>query len=102
MKLNGLNFNFKIRVRWAEVDPQEIVFNAKYLEYGEITVSEYYRNLGIKLYNKTSREYFDTALVKATIEFKQYAKVEEVNDGETSFDLQKKDKELIKEICITW
>ena len=78
MKLNGFNFNFKIRVRWAEVDPQEIVFNAKYLEYGEITVSEYYRNLGIKLYNKTSREYFDTALVRATIEFKQSAKVEDI------------------------
>ena len=78
MKLNGFNFNFKIRVRWAEVDPQEIVFNAKYLEYAEITVSEYYRNLGITLYNKTNREYFDTALVKATIEFKKSAKVEDI------------------------
>tara|TARA_Y100000590_G_scaffold402751_1_gene488760 strand:- start:628 stop:1086 length:459 start_codon:yes stop_codon:yes gene_type:complete len=78
LKPKGFNFNFKIRVRWSEVDPQEIVFNAKYLEYGEITVSEYYRNLGIKLYNQKSREYFDTALVKSTIEFKQSAKVEDI------------------------
>lgn len=34
--------------------------------------------MGINLYNNTSRKYFDTALVKATIEFKKSAKVEDI------------------------
>ncbi|MGO4610753.1 acyl-CoA thioesterase, partial [Variovorax sp. 2RAF20] len=35
-----------LRVRWAEVDPQSIVFNAHYLTYCDICVTEYWRALG--------------------------------------------------------
>ncbi len=33
----------RIRVRWSEVDPQGIVFNARYLDYADIAVTEYWR-----------------------------------------------------------
>jgi acyl-CoA thioester hydrolase len=34
---------YRIRVRWSEVDPQSVVFNARYLDYADIAVTEYWR-----------------------------------------------------------
>lgn len=36
-------FSHRIRVRWAEVDPQRVVFNARYLDYADIAMTEYWR-----------------------------------------------------------
>jgi acyl-CoA thioester hydrolase len=36
-------FTTRIRVRWSEVDPQAVVFNARYLDYADIAVTEYWR-----------------------------------------------------------
>ncbi len=33
----------RIRVRWSEVDPQSVVFNARYLDYADVAVTEYWR-----------------------------------------------------------
>jgi len=35
-----------LRVRWAEVDPQNIVFNAHYLMYFDVAATEYWREIG--------------------------------------------------------
>ena len=35
-----------LRVRWAEVDPQSIVFNANYLMYFDVAATEYWRAVG--------------------------------------------------------
>ena len=35
--------SYRIRVRWSEVDPQSVVFNARYLDYADIAVTEYWR-----------------------------------------------------------
>lgn len=37
----------RMRVRWAEVDPQGIVFNAHYLAYADTAVTEYWRALAL-------------------------------------------------------
>ena len=37
-------FSHVFRVRYAEVDPQSVVFNSRYLEYADILVTEYYRD----------------------------------------------------------
>lgn len=37
----------RLRVRWAEVDPQGIVFNAHYLGYVDVAMTEYWRALGL-------------------------------------------------------
>lgn len=39
-------FIHRLRVRWAEVDRQGIVFNGHYLTYFDIGITEYYRALG--------------------------------------------------------
>lgn len=39
-------FFHRLRVRWAEVDPQWIVFNANYLMYFDVTMTEYMREIG--------------------------------------------------------
>ena len=37
-------FKHRFRVRYAEVDPQAVVFNSRYLEYADILVTEYFRD----------------------------------------------------------
>lgn len=37
-------FRHTFRVRYAEVDPQSVVFNSRYLEYADLLVSEFYRD----------------------------------------------------------
>lgn len=37
--------SYRIRVRYSEVDPQGVVFNARYLDYADIAVTEYWRAL---------------------------------------------------------
>lgn len=36
-------FSYRFRVRYAEVDPQAVVFNSRYLEYADLVVTEYFR-----------------------------------------------------------
>ena len=80
MPKGDFRFHFPLRVRWSECDAQGIAFNGSYMEYLEIALSEYYRNLGILIYNEKVRRYFDTATVKATLEFKAPARVDETLD----------------------
>ena len=46
-KLSRDDFRFfhPLRVRWAEVDPQGIVFNGNYLTYADVAITEYFRAL---------------------------------------------------------
>jgi acyl-CoA thioester hydrolase len=37
-------FSHRFRVRYAEIDPQAVVFNSRYLEYADILVSEFFRD----------------------------------------------------------
>lgn len=41
-------FRHRFRVRWSEVDPQGVVFNARYLDYADIAITEYYRETGFR------------------------------------------------------
>lgn len=36
-------FRHVFRVRYAEVDPQSVVFNSRYLEYADVLVTEFFR-----------------------------------------------------------
>jgi acyl-CoA thioester hydrolase len=48
MPLTDFRFIHRMRVRWSEVDPQGVVFNARYLDYGDIGVTEYWRAVGMR------------------------------------------------------
>lgn len=78
MAKSKFNRRYSLRVRWFECDAQGIVFNSEYLKYVEIAQVEYYRNLGLRLYNEASRKYFDTATVKSTMEYLSSAGLDDV------------------------
>ena len=60
----------RLRVRWAEVDMQRIVFNGHYLTYIDTAVADYWRAIGLP-YPEGYVERFgsDMFLRKATVEY---------------------------------
>ena len=46
MRIESYKFTHNLRVRWSEVDSQKVVFNANYLNYFDIGVTEYYKAIG--------------------------------------------------------
>jgi acyl-CoA thioester hydrolase len=46
MPKSDFSFHHSFRVRWGEVDPQGVVFNARYLDYADIGTTEYWRATG--------------------------------------------------------
>jgi len=42
------NFFHRLRVRWAEVDLQRVVFNGNYLLYFDVAFTEYWRATGLR------------------------------------------------------
>ncbi|MBX7201093.1 MAG: acyl-CoA thioesterase [Rhodospirillaceae bacterium] len=45
--LEAFRFRYPLRVRWAEVDAQNIVFNGHYLTYFDVGITEYWRAIGL-------------------------------------------------------
>jgi acyl-CoA thioester hydrolase len=62
-------FRYHLRVRWAEVDKQDIVFNGHYLTYFDVAITEYWRALGIPYPAITERWGSDLFVVKAGLEY---------------------------------
>ena len=59
-----------LRVRWAEVDMQKIVFNAHYLTYIDTAIAEYWREIGLPYPDGYVERYgSDIFLRKATVEY---------------------------------
>ena len=77
MARTDFKFATQLRVRWSECDAQGIVFYGVYLDYLDVAQAEYYRNLGLRLYDPEGRRSFDTATVKATLEYRSPARVDE-------------------------
>ena len=46
MRRDDFSFTHTLRVRWAEVDRQGIVFNANYFLYFDVAIAEYWRAIG--------------------------------------------------------
>jgi len=58
-----------LRVRWAEVDMQGVVFNGHYLTYCDVCVTEYWRALGLRYPQDFLAQGCDTFVRKASIEY---------------------------------
>ena len=59
-----------LRVRWAEVDMQKIVFNGHYLTYIDSAIAEYWREIGLPYpHGYVERYGSDIYLRKATLEY---------------------------------
>ena len=55
--MNRVSFKFfyTLRVRYAEVDAQGIVFNAHYLTYFDCAITEYYRAIKYSYYTEVKK-----------------------------------------------
>jgi len=59
-----------LRVRWAEVDMQKIVFNGHYLTYIDTAIAEYWREIGLPYpHGYVERYGSDIYLRKATVDY---------------------------------
>lgn len=71
----------RLRVRWAEVDMQKIVFNGHYLTYIDAAVAEYWRAIGFTYPEGYVERYAsDMFLRKATVEYLGSARYDEELD----------------------
>jgi len=66
-----------LRVRWAEVDMQHVVFNANYLMYFDVAIAEYWRAIAEGAARDFHDEYMRLYSVKATIEYHASARYDE-------------------------
>ena len=64
-------FFYTLRVRYAEVDAQGIVFNSHYLTYFDCAVTEYYRKIKYNYIAEVKKNKKDFHVVKTTIEYKK-------------------------------
>jgi YbgC/YbaW family acyl-CoA thioester hydrolase len=80
--MNRTDFRFldRLRVRWAEIDAQKIVFNGHYLMYFDTAIAGYWRALAMP-YAQTM-EYLsgDLFVRKATLEYEGSARYDDVLD----------------------
>jgi acyl-CoA thioester hydrolase len=69
----------RLRVRWAEVDMQKIVFNGHYLTYIDTAIAEYWREIGLAYpHGYVDRYANDVYLRKATVEYLASARYDDV------------------------
>jgi YbgC/YbaW family acyl-CoA thioester hydrolase len=73
-------FSHRLRVRWAEVDMQKIVFNGHYLMYLDTAVGDYWRALALP-YEATMQSLAgDLYVKKATLEYHGSARYDDTLD----------------------
>jgi YbgC/YbaW family acyl-CoA thioester hydrolase len=70
----------RLRVRWAEIDSQQIVFNGHYLMYFDTAVAGYWRALAMPYAQTMERLGGDLYVRKATVEYLASARYDDVLD----------------------
>lgn len=77
---SDFRFFHRLRVRWAEVDMQKIVFNAHYLMYFDTAVADYWRALALPYEEAMQSLEGDIYVRKATVDYHASARVDDVLD----------------------
>ncbi|MDP1742508.1 YbgC/FadM family acyl-CoA thioesterase [Polaromonas sp.] len=80
MKRQDFRFFHRLRVRWAEVDMQKIVFNAHYLMYFDTAVADYWRALALPYEEAMHQLGGDLYVKKATVEYHGSARCDDQID----------------------
>jgi acyl-CoA thioester hydrolase len=75
---DNYHYYYTHRVRYAEVDPQEIVFNSRYLEFCDSAGTEYFRALGFPPRELAGVHHFDMVVVRAEVEFLAPARLDDL------------------------
>jgi acyl-CoA thioester hydrolase len=76
----AFRFAHRLRVRWAEIDGQNVVFNGHYLTYFDVAVTEYWRAIGWTYAARFTERGVDTFAVKATLEYRSPARYDDELD----------------------
>lgn len=71
-------FTHRFRVRYAEIDPQSVVFNSRYLEYADLVLTEYWRELDLHFLGDEALEFH---VVRAEVDFRRPIRADELVDG---------------------
>jgi YbgC/YbaW family acyl-CoA thioester hydrolase len=80
MKRQDFRFFHRLRVRWAEVDMQKIVFNAHYLMYFDTAIADYWRAVGLPYEAAMVQLDGDIYVKKATVEYHASARADDQLD----------------------
>jgi YbgC/YbaW family acyl-CoA thioester hydrolase len=80
MKRQEFRFFHRLRVRWAEVDMQKIVFNGHYLMYFDTGIAEYWRAMGLPYEEAMHLLDGDLYVKKATVEYQASARYDDQLD----------------------
>lgn len=71
-------FHYPIQVRYRDVDRQDIVYFAVYLEYFETALHEYYRSLGIFVAETERTREFDAVFAHIEVDYAGSARLDDV------------------------
>ena len=77
MKRSDFRFADPLRVRWAEVDMQQVVFNAHYLMYADTAMGAYWRALALPYEATLAALAGDLFVRKATLEYQAPARYDD-------------------------
>ena len=77
IKRQNFRLFHRLRVRWAEVDMQKIVFNAHYLMYFDTAMSDYWRALALPYDSTLQSLGGDLYVKKATVEYHASAQIDD-------------------------
>lgn len=78
MAREDFTFGHRFRVRYMEVDPQRVVFNARVLDYADIVLAEFMRSRGVPFIGAGA---FEVHVAKATVEYFKPLRLDEEIDG---------------------
>lgn len=80
MKPKEGSFQYSFRVRYSEVDSQGIVFNANYLNYLDVAITEYFRSKGISYSEFIERYQLDFHVIQSLVDYRNGAKFDDELD----------------------
>ena len=80
MKRDDFRLFHRLRVRWAEVDMQKIVFNAHYLAYFDLAINDYWRALAMPYEDAMRQLGGELYLKKAAIDYHGSARFDDQLD----------------------
>ena len=82
MAVNHSDFAFfhRLRVRWAEVDMQKVVFNGHYMLYFDVAFTEYWRHTGLPTPQQQAADGIEIFLRRSTIDYQASAEFDDELD----------------------
>lgn len=71
MARSDFKFFHDLRVRYSEIDGQSVVFNAHYLTYFDVAITEYFRALSFDYVDYARKTGWDFHLVKSLVNYER-------------------------------